>query len=310
MSSAPQAAPKPYRAHPTALVETAEVGPRTRIWAFAHLLPTCRVGADCNICDHVLVEDGAVIGDRVTVKCYVQVGDGVTLEDDVFVGPNVGFTNDPFPRSRNWKSEYAKTLVRKGASIGANACILPGLTVGIGAMIGAGAVVTRDVPAHAIVVGNPAYVKGYVPGSASSEGGRLPGGARFVPLPQVADSRGTRNSFIFQNLVPFTVASCELVHGVPTRAVLGECAHRTRHQFLLPVSGSCTVRLFDGIRSNEIGLNGLDRGLHIPPMTWASQFRFSADATLLIFNGASALAQQATGEITDAGEYLREVAMV
>jgi UDP-2-acetamido-3-amino-2,3-dideoxy-glucuronate N-acetyltransferase len=143
-------------------VETENIGPRTRIWAFAHVLPTARIGADCNICDHVLIENGAVIGDRVTVKCYVQVGEGVTLENDVFVGPNVGFTNDAFPRSRQWPAEYARTLVQRGASIGANVSILPGLTIGAEAMIGAGAVVTRDVPARAIVVGNPGRIKGYV----------------------------------------------------------------------------------------------------------------------------------------------------
>jgi acetyltransferase-like isoleucine patch superfamily enzyme len=162
MSSAPSAAARDYSAHPTAIVETENVGPRTRIWAFAHVLPTALIGADCNICDHVLVENGAVIGDRVTVKCYVQVGEGVTLEDDVFVGPNVGFTNDAFPRSRQWPAAYARTLVQRGASIGANVSILPGLTIGAEAMIGAGAVVTRDVPARAIVVGNPGRIKGYV----------------------------------------------------------------------------------------------------------------------------------------------------
>src|SRR6202158_2414282 len=162
MSSAPSPAAGGYSAHSTAIVETADIGPRTAIWAVPHLLPTARIGADCNICDHVLVENGAVIGDRVTVKCYVQVGEGVTLEDDVFVGPNVGFTNDAFPRSRQWPAEYARTLVQSGASIGANVSILPGLTIGAGAVIGARAVVTRDVPPRAIVVENPGRIKGYV----------------------------------------------------------------------------------------------------------------------------------------------------
>jgi UDP-2-acetamido-3-amino-2,3-dideoxy-glucuronate N-acetyltransferase len=162
MSSAPSPTARDYVAHSTAIVESENVGPRTRIWAFAHLLPMARVGADCNICDHVLIENGAIIGDRVTVKCYVYVVEGVTLEDDVFVGSNVGFTNDAFPRSRHWPAEYARTLVQRGASIGANVCILPGLTIGAQAMIGAGAVVTRDVPPRAIVVGNPARIKGYV----------------------------------------------------------------------------------------------------------------------------------------------------
>jgi acetyltransferase-like isoleucine patch superfamily enzyme len=120
------------------------------------------MGTDCNICDHVFIENDVVIGNRVTIKCGVQVWDGVTLEDDVFVGPNATFTNDGFPRSREWPDPFARTLVKKGATIGANATLLPGITVGRGAMVGAGAVVTHDVPANAIVVGNPAFIRGYV----------------------------------------------------------------------------------------------------------------------------------------------------
>src|SRR5580704_9313685 len=129
MSTA-QAAVSGHYAHPEALVESAEIGPRTRIWAFAHVLPGARIGADCNVCDHTLIEGGAVIGDRVTVKSGVQLWDGVTLEDDVFVGPNATFTNDRFPRSRQRPGAFARTLVREGASIGANATILPGVVIG------------------------------------------------------------------------------------------------------------------------------------------------------------------------------------
>jgi acetyltransferase-like isoleucine patch superfamily enzyme len=132
------------------------------VWAFAHVLPGARVGRDCNICDGVFVEGGAVIGDRVTVKNGVQVWDGIELGDDVFVGPNATFTNDPFPRSRQWDHDVPVTVVEAGASIGGNATILPGLRIGRMAMVGAGAVVTRDVPALAIVVGNPARVIGQV----------------------------------------------------------------------------------------------------------------------------------------------------
>lgn len=150
-----------FFAHPDSRVETGDIGSGTRIWAFSHVLPGARVGADCNICDHTFIEGGAVVGDRVTLKCGVQLWDGVTLEDDVFVGPNATFTNDLFPRSRKRPAEYVRTLVQRGASIGANATILCGVTVGARAMVGAGAVVTRDVPPLAIVVGNPAVVTGY-----------------------------------------------------------------------------------------------------------------------------------------------------
>lgn len=144
--------------HDHALVETKTVGNRTRIWAFVHILRGATIGADCNICDHVFIENDVQIGDRVTVKCGVQLWDGVRLADDVFVGPNATFTNDRMPRSRNQDFVAFKTDVRRGASIGANATILPGLVIGEGAMVAAGSVVTRDVPANALVVGNPARV--------------------------------------------------------------------------------------------------------------------------------------------------------
>lgn len=151
-----------YFKHPQALVESVHIGPRTRVWAFAHILPGAVIGADCNICDHVFIENDVRIGDRVTVKCGVQLWDGVTLEDDVVVGPNATFTNDPFPRSKKPPPQFSTTTVERGASIGANATILPGITVGRNAMVAAGAVVTRDVPPNALVVGNPAYVRRYL----------------------------------------------------------------------------------------------------------------------------------------------------
>jgi acetyltransferase-like isoleucine patch superfamily enzyme len=143
--------------HSHALVESDKIGRGTRIWAFTHVLPGATIGADCNICDHVFIENDVIVGDRVTVKCGVQLWDGVRLEDDVFVGPNATFTNDAFPRSRR-PFALGLTVVRAGASIGANATILPGLTIGEQAMVGAGAVVTRDVPPRTLVVGNPARV--------------------------------------------------------------------------------------------------------------------------------------------------------
>lgn len=143
--------------HPTAIVETEKVGGLTRIWAFTHILPGAVLGSQCNVCDHVFIENDVIIGDRVTIKCGVQIWDGLRIEDDVFIGPNATFTNDIFPRS---KKDFTclSTYIKKGATIGANATILPGLIIGEKAMVGAGAVVTKDVPPGVLVAGNPARI--------------------------------------------------------------------------------------------------------------------------------------------------------
>lgn len=143
--------------HPAAIVEEgAKIGARTRVWAFAHILPGARIGADCNICDHVFIENNVVVGDRVTVKCGVYLWDGVTIENDVHIGPCAAFTNDLRPRSRNRAWALLETVVGEGSSIGANATVLPGLKIGKFSMIAAGSVVTHDVPSFALVKGNPA----------------------------------------------------------------------------------------------------------------------------------------------------------
>jgi acetyltransferase-like isoleucine patch superfamily enzyme len=144
--------------HPNSDVQSKQIGEGTRVWQYVVILPGAVIGRDGNICAHCFIENKVVVGDRVTVKCGVQLWDGITLEDDVFVGPNATFTNDLHPRSRNASAMRLSTLVKKGASIGANATILPGLTIGEGAMVGAGSVVTKDVPAHTLVVGNPARI--------------------------------------------------------------------------------------------------------------------------------------------------------
>lgn len=158
--------------HPLGLCETCTIGRNTRIWAFAHVLEGARIGNDCNICDHAYIESGVVVGDRVTIKNRVLLFEGVVVEDDVFLGPGVIFTNDVRPRAyiKRSGSELAKTVVCRGATLGAGVVVVCGTTIGHHAFIGAGSVVTRDVPAHAFVVGNP----GRVIGSACECGRRLP----------------------------------------------------------------------------------------------------------------------------------------
>ena len=148
--------------HETALVATPRVGEGTRIWAYVNVLEGATIGRDCNICDRCFIENDVVIGDRVTVKCGVSLYDGVVLEDDVFVGPDVSFSNDPRPRSGQRRETHPRTLVRAGASLGAGVVLLPGVTVGRSAMVGAGSLVTRDVPDFALVYGSPARVHGHV----------------------------------------------------------------------------------------------------------------------------------------------------
>ncbi|MBV9797713.1 MAG: N-acetyltransferase [Solirubrobacterales bacterium] len=143
--------------HDRALVESDSIGSGTRVWAFAHVMPGAVIGAECNICDHTYIEGDVVVGDRVTIKSGVYLWDGLRVEDDVFIGPQATFTNDPFPRS-NQGFVLAITTIRRGATIGAGAVVLPGVTVGERAMVGAGAVVTKTVPDRAMVVGNPARV--------------------------------------------------------------------------------------------------------------------------------------------------------
>jgi acetyltransferase-like isoleucine patch superfamily enzyme len=151
-----------YHAHPTALIESPNVGAETRIWAYCHVLPGAVIGQECNIGDHCYIEGGVTIGDRAVIKNGVSIWRGVTLEDSVFVGPNVAFTNDRVPRAKAHRGEYDRTLVREGASLGANATLVAGVTVGRFALVGAGAVVTRDVPDFGLVLGNPARLRGYV----------------------------------------------------------------------------------------------------------------------------------------------------
>jgi UDP-2-acetamido-3-amino-2,3-dideoxy-glucuronate N-acetyltransferase len=301
--------------HPNALCESESIGERTRIWAFAHVLPGARIGSDCNICDGVFVEGDVVVGDRVTVKCGVQLWNGVRLGDDVFVGPNATFTNDRFPRSREYPEAFATTTVEDGASIGANATLLPGITIGRGAMVGAGAVVTRSVPPHAIVVGNPAKIVGYVPAGAAAQGasGREPPAVARSPeaigmtptrvlgvtlhrLPKVEDLRGNLSVGEFERSVPFQPLRYFLVFGVPSSEVRGEHAHRTCAQFLVCVHGRCNVVADDGVNRDEFVLDSPAIGVHLPALTWGVQYKYSSDAVLLVF----------ASEYYDNKEYIRD----
>lgn len=304
--------------HAHGLCESEHIGEGTRIWAFAHVLPGARIGRDCNICDHVFIENDVVVGDRVTVKCGVQLWDGLRVEDDVFIGPNATFTNDIFPRSKQYPDAFGQTIVQHGASIGANATLLPGITVGSNVMVGAGAVVTRSVPPNAIVVGNPAKIVGYVD-AAGENISYATGGARTAPctietevagvklhtMLTVPDMRGALSAGEFEREIPFVPRRYFLVYDVPTTETRGEHAHRQCHQFLIAVKGSIRVVADDGHRRQEFLLDRSNLGLHLPPMVWGIQYHYSADAVLLVFASDH---YDADDYIRDYGEFLAEVA--
>ena len=282
--------------HPNALCESPHVGEGSRVWAFAHVLPGARIGRDCNICDHVFIENDVIVGDRVTVKCGVQLWDGVTLEDDVFVGPNATFANDDFPRSKRYPPEFLRTVVARNASIGANATVLPGVTIGRNAMIGAGAVITRSVPPNAIVVGNPARIIGYVDSAALSAADApaheppssplaeaMPvSGVVLHRLPLVQDMRGNLTAGEVPRDVPFVPQRYFIVHAVPSGETRGAHAHRVCKQYLVCVAGACSVVVDDGNSRAEVRLDHPSLGLYVPNMVWAIQYKYTPDAVLLV----------------------------
>jgi acetyltransferase-like isoleucine patch superfamily enzyme/dTDP-4-dehydrorhamnose 3,5-epimerase-like enzyme len=281
-----------FKKHPAAIVETENIGSGTRIWAFVHILPGAQIGADCNLNDHVFIENDVVVGDRVTVKSGVQLWDGVRIEDDVFIGPNATFTNDPFPRSKQYPEKYVSTVIQKGASIGANATILPGVTIGQKAMVGAGAVVTKNVPPNAIVAGNPARIVNYVLQTqrrgeqiikADQEQKDLPiPGVKLFEFPEISDLRGNLTFAETPGLLPFSPRRFFLIYQVPGKDVRGEHAHKELHQFMICIKGSCAVVVDDGNERFEIVLDRPTQGLYVPPMIWATQYKFTQDAVLLV----------------------------
>jgi UDP-2-acetamido-3-amino-2,3-dideoxy-glucuronate N-acetyltransferase len=282
--------------HPQALCEAEAIGEGTRIWAFAYVLKGARIGVDCNLCAHVFIENDVVLGNRVTIKSGVQLWNGTVVEDDVFIGPNVTFANDKFPRSKHHLDRHPQTLISRGASIGANATILPGLTIGRSSMVGAGAVLTGNVPANAIVTGNPARITGYVERGRSAtlrpriisefpEDRRIQtavAGVELVRLRSVEDVRGNLSAAETTREIPFSPRRVFLVYGVEGKHVRGEHALKSCHQFLVCSHGSCAIVFDDGEAREEVLLNSPDLGIYLPPMTWWTQYKHSPDSVLMV----------------------------
>ena len=296
--------------HEKSIVESKSIGLGTRIWAFSHILSGAVIGSDCNICDHTYIENDVIVGDRVTIKSGVQLWDGVRLEDDVHIGPNATFTNDKFHRSKKYPEKYLVTLVKRGASIGANATILPNIVIGQYAMVGAGAVVTKDVPPHSIVVGNPAHIIGYENSSAignKSDGDQAPHqittaesdfpilGVKIITLPLALDLRGNL-SVVESKDIPFIPKRFFWIFDVPSKEVRGEHAHKIQEEFLVCIKGSVTVLVDNGSARSQIVLDKPNIGFYIPPMVWAVEYKYSHDAVLLVF----------TSDAYDPDDYIRD----
>ncbi|MBZ9845827.1 WxcM-like domain-containing protein [Mesorhizobium sp. CA5] len=300
---------KPFFVHDRGICESTRVGNGTRVWAFAHVLPGAVIGANCNICDHVFIENDVTVGDDVTIKSGVQLWDGIRLGNRVFVGPNATFTNDRFPRSKHYPEQFLQTIVEDGASIGANATILPGITIGRQAMIGAGAVVTKNVPANAVVVGNPAVIVGYqtgpqvepvmtqaAPGAAGDRMALGVGGCELWRLPHFSDLRGELAPLEFGHNLPFKPLRSFLVYGVRSDKVRGEHAHRQCHQFLIATHGRLSVVVDDGHSRKEVSLADPSVGLYLPPGVWGIQYKFQPDTVLLVM----------ASHPYDASDYIRD----
>ncbi len=286
-----------YFVHPQALCETKKVGAGTRIWAFAHVRERAVIGREVQISDHAYVENDVVIGDRVTIKTGAQLWDGVRVEEDVFIGPHATLTNDGFPKRSSSSERASETLVCRHASIGANATILSGMTIGQNAIVGAGAVVTRPVPPNAVVIGSPARVRGYIDSQrpeqatqaseAAIEEGEFRrsrvGGVSLHRLPLRRDLRGSLAVGEFPRQIPFVPKRYFVVFDVPSSEIRGEHAHRACHLFMVCVRGACSVVADDGKQREEFRLDHPTLGLHLPPMVWGTQYSHTRDAVLIVF---------------------------
>ena len=312
-----------YFVHERAICETSDIGINSRIWAFSHILPNARVGEECNICDHVFIENDVVVGDRVTIKSGVQLWDGIRVGNDVFIGPNATFTNDLFPRSKKYPKKFLITKVEAGASIGANATILPGVTISRYAMIGAGAVVTQNVPPHAVVVGNPARIVNYHSTSddrkdylasefdSTFEQEGVPrrvalkvANCEMWHMPVFNDMRGNLMVTDFTSDLPFRPKRCFYVYDVPSDRVRGEHAHNKCEQFLIAIKGKLSVVVDNGSAREEVRLNSPNVGLYMPAGTWGIQYKFSQDAVLAVY---ASEAYQPEDYIRDYDDFLENI---
>lgn len=286
--------------HRLADVQTNMIGKGTTIGQYVTILPGAVIGAGVNVSAHCFIEGDVYIGNRVTLQSGVYLWNGVRLEDNVFIGPNVTFTNDRVPGPQPYPADFLSVVIERGASIGGGAVLLAGIKIGQGAIVRAGAVVTQSVPPFAIVTGSPARITGYVSSVAASSNQtsiltQPPalstekivklgiGDVTLHKLKSVGDMRGDLTVGDFPVDIPFVPKRYFLVFNVPSEKTRGEHAHRNCHQFMICVKGSCAVVVDDGKYRCEVMLESPDMGIHLPPLTWGIQYKYSSDAVLLVF---------------------------
>lgn len=306
--------------HETAVIDTtAIIAAQVRVGPYCHIGARSVIGADSVLAAHVVVECDATIGEGARISAGVYLSRGLALGTGVTVGANAVFV-DGLDDGLDDESlgDGGSVVVGDGASIGANSSVLGGVSIGQNASVAAGSVVVRDVPAHASVVGSPATIVGY--GSSPSvsasrrfrasdlEDDQFPvsiGRATLARYPRIDDLRGSITFAEVSKELPFTPLRYFLVYGVPSREVRGEHAHRELHQLLVSVHGECAVAVDDGTERGEVVLDRPDVALHLPPMVWATQFKHSDDAALLVLasNG-----YEESDYIRSFAEFEREVA--
>lgn len=294
---------------PTSVVESQNVGIGTRIGAFVHVMSGAHLGEHVEVRDQVVIENDVVLGDHVTIQAGARLCDGVHIDADVVIGPNVTFADNlTLPSKQRGKVPH-RTIVRAGCAIGASAVVLRGVTIGTQAVVRAGAVVDRDVPAFAIVEGNPARIVEYVDAGrvnavpTAATAGRPDGqsiehvkGVKIIEMPTVTDLRGNLTFGEISKHLPFRPARYFVVYDVPSREARGEHAHIELEQLLVCIRGNMSVVVDDGEHRAELVLDTPELGLHIAPHVWSIQYRYTRDAVLLVL----------ASDVYDAGDYIRD----
>lgn len=292
--------------HPSAIIESDQIGLNTKIGANAHILAGAILGDNCDIGEGAIVNSGAIVGDRVVVGSGAIIDSRVVIEDDVSIGICAVLTKEAPP---GVSSPTLITLVQAGAVIGANATILCGAKIGHKAHIASGSVVLQNIPQNAIVQGNPAQIVGYVDSARRSVTGITKldvgtgevysskvNGVSVIRLPSVPDLRGNLSFGEFEKHIPFCSKRFFLIYDVPSKELRGEHAHLANHQFLICVNGSVNALVDDGYNREEFVLDSPSIGIHIPPLVWGTQYKYSEGSILLVF----------ASHLYEAGDYIRD----